>query len=580
MNRPRILVAVLASLAALVALAGCGLSMPTSGSVHDAGRITAAQPDEGFELDPRPPQQGATPSEIVDGFLEAMLATPLQTTTARKYLSKELATSWNPQQETITYSDKAPARGTGPVTVDLVGANHLDEQGSWLGPVPASQRRLHFSVVREDGQWRISAAPDALVVSESWFESRFVQESLYYFDPTGRILVPTPVFVPRGSQLATALVRGLLRGPGPSVEGVVRTLLPTGVSEGLSVPVSQNGVAEVDLSGDVGQQSQHAIQLMSAQLAWTLRQERSISRIRLTIDGRPVEFSDGGDDFPVNGFAQFDPTGYASNDNLWGLRDGRLVTYDGDRFVAAGGPWGSTAHDVRAVSLSLQAKSVAGVTSDGRSVLVGPVDERGAVRRAPVSGTDLLRPQWDYANRLWLVDRTRDGARVSFLEHGVVTPVRVPGITGQDVRTFLVSRDGSRLVAVIHGQVGDRVVASRLRSDAHAQVTGGTRARVISDPAEGAIRIQALAWHSATAVVALQQLPETALIRILSVDGAAAGFASVTLTVGTPLRTLVGSPVTEDGLYATAVDGRVVDLSGQAMDIATGGTVRAVTYPG
>ena len=565
-------------LACVLLVSACGVSLPESGPVHETGKVASARLDEGFELDPRPPAPGASPSEIVTGFLDAMQATPLQTTTARKYLSKELATSWNPQQETITYGDKSTPRGTDHVTVDLSEANRIDGQGAWEGPLPAAQRRLRFSLVREGGEWRIAQAPDALVVPESWFESRFTQEALYFFDPTGRILVPTPVFVPRGDQLATALVRGLLRGPGPGRAGVVRTLLPTGVSEGLSVPVS-DGVAEVDLSGDIGQQSAHAVQLMTAQLAWTLRQESSIQRVRLTIDGRPAEDT-GAEDVPVNGFAQFDPTGYAANDDLWGLRDGRLVTYGDDGFTAVPGPWGSSAHDVRSIALSLQADTAAAVTSDGRSVLVGPAQESGTLQPAPVRGHDLLRPQWDYADRLWLVDRTSAGAVVSVLDHGHLTRVDVPGVTGRDVRTFLVSRDGSRLVAVIHGTVGDTVVVSRLRSDAHGTVTGGTQARAISDPAEGAIRIQDLAWHSATSVVALQQLPETALIRILSVDGAASGFASASLTVGTPLRSLVGSPVSEDGLYATTADDRLLDLSGQAADIATGGTVRAITYVG
>ena len=51
---------------------------------------------------------------------------------------------------------------------------------------------------REDGEWRIAKAPDALIVPRTWFAPRFRQVSLYFFDPTGQILVPEPVFVPSG----------------------------------------------------------------------------------------------------------------------------------------------------------------------------------------------------------------------------------------------------------------------------------------------------------------------------------------------------------------------------------------------
>ena len=52
-------------------------------------------------------------------------------------------------------------------------------------------------MVMEDGEWRIDAAPDALIVPEDWFETRYRQVSLYFFDPTASILAPEPVFVPQ-----------------------------------------------------------------------------------------------------------------------------------------------------------------------------------------------------------------------------------------------------------------------------------------------------------------------------------------------------------------------------------------------
>ncbi len=75
-------------------------------------------------------------------------------------------------------------------------------------------RELHFRLAIEGGEFRITNPLDALVVPASWFTQRYRQASLYFFDRGARVLAPEPVFVPRGEQLATSLVDGLLVGPG------------------------------------------------------------------------------------------------------------------------------------------------------------------------------------------------------------------------------------------------------------------------------------------------------------------------------------------------------------------------------
>src|SRR3546814_13532217 len=71
---------------------------------------------------------------------------------------------------------------------------------------------VRFTMTTEGGEWRIGDLPDATIVSDEFVASRYQQVSLYFFDPTGEILVPEPAFVPRGGQLASALVRGLQIG--------------------------------------------------------------------------------------------------------------------------------------------------------------------------------------------------------------------------------------------------------------------------------------------------------------------------------------------------------------------------------
>lgn len=575
-RRPAVRAVIPLILAALALVLGGCASMPSSGPVVQIGHVSAPTPDAGFAIAPRGPQKGASPTEIVQGFLDAMQATPIQTTTARRFLSAEFADAWDPQRETVTYTDLTPPHGGELVSVDLQGANRIDSQGGWQGAAAMVDSQLHFSMVQEKGEWRIASAPNALIVPQSWFDARFTQVSLYFFDPSGRILVPEPVFVPRGAQLATTLVRALVAGPSDTLAGVARTFLPSGVSAGLSVPVDSDGVATVDLKGDLGQQSDHAIRLMSAQLAWTLRQDESIQAVRISIGGRSVDQSGTGV-VPVDTAEQYDPAGYATGDGIFGVAGGAGVEATPARLNPLQGAFGAARPALRSIAVALDAAQAAAVTADGHQLRTAPLTQ-GSQSTVRLSGTDLLRPAWDFANRLWDIDRTARGAVVHVGDGGRMRRVVVPGVTGQDVRRFLVSRDGSRLVALVRHADGDQVVVSRIRNSDQSKVLGAAGAQVISDLGEG-VRIRDIGWHSPTSVVTLQQLSGTALIRTLSVDGAISGFPAVTLTVGDRLSGLVASPLTSQPLYGVA-GANLVGLSGDAGSITLPATVADVGYVG
>ena len=114
--------------------------------------------------------------------------------------------------------------------------------------------------------------------------------------------------------------------------------------------------------------------------------------------------------------------------------------------------------------------------------------------RTVTTGTDFLRPAWDFSDRMWLVDRNGGSARVFQVdpEGERVAPVRVPGLTGERVRMFLVSRDSTRLVAVVRRDKEDLLLVSRiehnaagdgllllLRSSAHRRLPTTTPSRAV-----------------------------------------------------------------------------------------------------
>ncbi|MGZ5401344.1 MAG: LpqB family beta-propeller domain-containing protein, partial [Nocardioides sp.] len=469
---------------ARVALALCGVllatacvRMPSEGPVTEVRTDGSPSPTPGIYFDPKPPQPGESATEIVANFLEAMKATPSRTSVASEFLTADAQQRWTPESSIITYGELGDPAGEQEVAMPLIGIEKYDARGAWQRSHQAVV--VTFELTTEDGEWRIDDLPDALIVPETWFEDWFRRVSLYFFDPTARILVPEPVFVPEGDQLASSLVRGLLDDP-TSDPRITRTFVPPDFTSGVSVPITAAGIAEVSLMGDASAVDEETSQRILTQLIWTMRQEQRIRAVRLTIGDEEQGLPGGATQVDLDVGDAFDPTGAQSSGDLFGLVEGRVVRGSVGSLLPTAGPMGSERLGVRSIGVDLAGERVAGVSGDGRSLLVAPVDVEGTAVEVASGARDLLPPAWDFADRIWLADRAAGGAVISVVV-GQQPPrsIDVPGVSGRDIRHLLISRDGSRLVAVVRTPNGDRIVASRILHSDAGRVLRATRAVVL-----------------------------------------------------------------------------------------------------
>lgn len=569
-------VLLLVGLVLVVATSGC-VSLPDDGPVQARSVVDNGEGETLVDYIPAGPKTGSAPVPLVDNWLTSMTATPRNTRVARQFLTASSSTSWVPEKGTVVYgSQDLVTRRGGVVMLRLRDVVELDGRGAWRGdPTAGKGHDYRLRLVREDGQWRIGHPPDRLLIPRAHLDTKYQQLALYFANRSAQVLVPEPVYVPRGRQAPTLLVAGLLKGPESHLGGVEQTFFPSGTTlDGLSVPVTPDGTAEVPLSDEILDADDDELRLVFAQLAWTLGQVPGVQRLRVTVRGTPVDMPGSSEDVGVRDFSEFDPSiGWASA-GLYGVRDRRVVTYASDGEERTSGAFGVLPLQPRWIAVDPQAQHVAGVSADGRMVLEASRDGVDGLaqglsdaRTVYADGTDVLRPAYDLYGQLWIVDRTRSGARLSVVRSGVVRTLRAPGLTGIRVERFLVSRDGTRLVTERRRGGRDELSVARIHRDAKGRVLGVARARrLVTDGAPA--RIHDIAWRTPTMLAVLAApSADTSVVLLVKIDG-----SSDATDLGrdaAPFRgravRVVTSPAPGTPLYVATSTGRLHVLSSRGL---------------
>ncbi|MGA1828193.1 hypothetical protein, partial [Microbacterium sp.] len=289
MNGRRSIRAALVVIAALVLAACAGL--PLSGPVNPglAAGEDAGSPE--FIFRPDEPQPGATPEQIVDGFIRAGSGPgpAANWEVARMFLAPSIRETWKPEASvTIDVPDdrESVSPSEGAVELSLVAVATVDSSGAYQ-PV-AGLTQLSFRLAQQDdGQWRITEAPDGVVIDRDVFVNVFHRYSLMYFDPTWQFLVPDVRWFPTtnaATRIASALVNG---SPSGWLGGSVVNSFPESVSLARpSVPL-ESGVAQVTLSAEALQLESTTLDRMQTQLTASLA-TASVSGAQMLVASTPL----------------------------------------------------------------------------------------------------------------------------------------------------------------------------------------------------------------------------------------------------------------------------------------------------
>lgn len=473
-----------------VLLSACG-SMPVTGDVK---AVDASQPgDSQVQVYAVAPRDGATPNEVVDGFLESMTSDDSDFRTTRQYLTKKASSDWKPGALTTVLAN-APNRSDRPVhdsdrstnevTYTLTGEEvaTVDGQNAYQ-PLAPNDYSQTLNLVREKGpdgsEWRIDRVPDGLVLGQSDFKRLYRSVNKFYF-ATGRTeaqstLVADPVYIrnrtdpANGMDTVTQAVRSLLRGPTDWLRPVVASRFPagTGLRKGVTslIPDDRN-VLKVPLNKKADGAGQRSCRMMASQVLFTLRDLTSarVEQVELQrSDGSAlcVLGADQAEEYAPDGSSGGSDSQYFVDAKGHVERIPGSTRGSGEPEPVAG-PFGSGSLRVSAVGVARDEQSAAALSQNKDALYVASLATAGELgapvvtSRAAKAGDRLTAPSWDSRGDLWVADRDPDNPRLLRMADGTGKPeeVTVPILDGSRITALRLSSDGVRVALLL--TLGDR----------------------------------------------------------------------------------------------------------------------------
>ncbi|MFB7764038.1 MULTISPECIES: LpqB family beta-propeller domain-containing protein [Streptomyces] len=541
---------------------GCA-AMPSSGPVQRVDAAERAENESPVRIFGVSPQENATQQEIVRGFLEAITSDEAQFDTAREYLTPQRQRVWDPFASTTVLAsgpnftsrlpegDLLAADGD---TAESAETAVVDVGGTLLATVDAAHGytpqeggyREPFRLQRVEGEWRIDELPDGLIMSEADFQRNYHSVNTFYYadwgpetgkaGETAKALVADPIYVRWRIDPVGEAVRELLNGPGEWLAPVVRTEIPqdVGLAPERNAITMDSGTLTVALTGVDPGLHRDRCELMGAQVLYTVQEQSSgeVSEVRLT---------DGADGSRLCSLSRAEANGLAPGQ--LDARTGSSYFLDGeDRLLTVPdvdaepqivtGALGQGAVPLREAAVSRSEDRAAGITEDGRSLLVtemwgiDPTPEPLTLSASADPETGLSRPSWDGLGDLWVADRDPAGPRLLRLSGGVGSPQEVPveGLpAGQHIASVRVASDGVRVAMLLAGDDGSatlwmgrihraaageavevsvqglRAVTPVLEKVTAASWAGVSKLVVVGRPADGVEQLQYLATDGSPA---------------------------------------------------------------------------------
>jgi hypothetical protein len=284
---------VLAAALVTLILAGCA-QLPRSGEAKVGPEIKGDIASDYLYYSPSGPSAGESQQEILNGFINAGTGPQNDYEAARQYLTQDFKTKWKPNNEVLIQQGNPTIsfNASDGASINLEVQALVDGDGNFKELDAGSSRLLKFKMVRENGEWRISSAPNLTILIRPVFDVIFRSYSIYFFDSQKTHLVPDLRWFPSRASTATRMVNALLKGPSAWLENSVTSAFPAGTALSLNSVTVADGVASIDLNAKALTAKTATKRLMKAQIKATLTQLPNVYTVAISIERGPQEIAD------------------------------------------------------------------------------------------------------------------------------------------------------------------------------------------------------------------------------------------------------------------------------------------------
>ncbi|WP_372442442.1 LpqB family beta-propeller domain-containing protein [Streptomyces asoensis] len=563
----------------VVLLAGCA-SMPDSGDLR--GVESTPRQDTQVRVFAMPPRGDAQPSEIVQGFLEALTSDDPGYSTARQYLTARAAQKWQPERSTTVLAD-GPATESRPAGSREDGDDYsyvltgtkvatVDAQQSYAPASGTYGQTVHLSRDKKSGQWRIDALPQGVVMGKSDFQRNYVSVNKYYFasntaaDSSRQpMTVADPVYVRERVDPMTQMVRSVLNGPTSWLRPVVRSSFPTGTAlpKGVTAltPDDQNKLT-VPLNDKAAHIGRSKCDEMAAQLLFSLQS------LTPTVDEVALR---AGDTQLCSLAEERAPTvaarGSETTPDYLYFIDGqhrlvRMTSGSGNtKADPVPGALGDGAKALRSVAVARDEHIAAGVALDGKTLYVTSTVSGSSIgdpvlqSKGKTESDRLTTPSWDSQGDLWVADRDPAAARLLMLEKGRGQPLEVltPGLDGR-INAVRVAADGVRVALVVDKGGKQSLLIGRIERGPGSGDRPSVSVQELRSAAPELEQVTAVAWAGDSRLVVVgREAGGVQQVQYVQCDGSIP--EAGTLPGLTEVTSIAASEDTDIPLFATSKDG-------------------------
>jgi hypothetical protein len=479
-------------------LSACG-GLATDSAVQQGSQVgeAAAQP---VRVQPDGPTTGATPDQIVRGFLQAGAGAGFDDdhAIARSFFTPNVKDEWLPDSGVEVYGDDSALKvelltpTTVRVTASIVA--EVDGVGRYRETPAGTSAQATFGMQKIDVGWRISVPQKGFGL---WLSARDLDRiyrpfTIAYVSKSARAIVGDRRWFPITTGLATTLARAQL-APAPTyLTGAVQTGVPTGTVLAVDAVPIQSGRALVDLSASALSADPDQRRAMWAQFVTTLMQVPSVTQISLEVEGARLDLPGTPDRVSVLTTLGYQIDSSASAKTAV-LRTGSELSrvspdrpQDQDQPRKPSQPAASSALPKIptgwvSLAMSWNGQEIAGIGGDHADLARWQGSRMFQLARF---GSELTKPSYDSLNGLWVAGQAGGASKVWVIDTSL-SPVKdakpreisAPWLAKRTVLALRVASDNQRVALITSDRAGGDVqvvVAGIVRSANGAAVSLAT----------------------------------------------------------------------------------------------------------